>query len=300
MRDSWFISVPAWGSRCISSFRHFGLPSIVNALDCAGAKARFLIHTDEEQKLRSAMSGLDAVFRPVPQAVSIHHSLGAAHREAIEVAPDGARIVLLCADMVVSRECFAAMDRRLAEGKKLIMVAATRTLGGRPPIRARSRELIEWTLRHKHPIIEQCFWGDGKSSSPWAVYFRKGESVVLRAFHLHPLVAIKDRKIAFHGTTIDQDMAGVYGRREIHVVRDPDEMSCAELSPLERGATFKPMARPMDVDSIARWAWKRTIDLHEWFFLDNPIRLCGSGDCGEQSICNAVVAKLKEMKRVSA
>ncbi len=79
------------------------------------------IHIDEE-------SGEDTLVSLDDMADWEEFAL--ANREALELAEPGEAVAFINADMVCSREIFAASERRFAEGKRLIMMAASRTLGG--------------------------------------------------------------------------------------------------------------------------------------------------------------------------
>ena len=288
---SWLITIPVWGTRCVGTFVNFVLPSIFAAVDHSKSTVRFLVHTDEPKQIQGAMQGLKVECREVPKAASPHHSLGAIHREAITTAKTGEIIAFLCADIVLSIECFAAAEQQFVLGKKLIMCAATRTFGGSPPIGALSKQLLAWTMENKHPVIEQCFWGTGHSMTPWAVYFKQGDNIVLRAFHLHPFAAVKDREILFKGVTVDFDLASSYSREQIHVVTDVNELSLAEISPL-LGNRFLNRPLPMTADSVAAWATRQTVDVHRWFFRHHEIVIAGErGQCGEQPVCEQIIAK---------
>jgi hypothetical protein len=286
----WIITIPTWGQRCNDAFINVGLPSLRAALRLAKVPARFLIHTDDPIRIKKAMEGLDVFFRVVPAGRSPHHKLGTAHIDAINLAGDGQFICFLCADMVVSVECFAFAEKRFAQGKKIIMGASSRTFGDEPPIGAKSRDLLAWTMRHPHPITVDCFWETGKGDVPWAIYFKRGKNIVLRAFHLHPFAAVKDNKLKFSGATIDYDLAASYSHAEIHVVAGANEMAMAEVSPLSR--ILGGRSTPITVDSIAAWASRNTIDVHRWFFSDNPITITGTGQCGEIKIVEDVLRQL--------
>lgn len=286
----WLITAPAWADRCAGTFVANFLPAARAALAFSGSTARFLIHTDRPDKLRAAMDGLDVEFRPVPLGRTPHHMLGAAHKEAIADAAPGEAVAFLCADMVLSVECFAAAERRFDAGSRLIMASATRTIGGDPPTGVRSRDLLAWSMEHKHPITLECFWKKGRASVPWAIYFQDGPNTVLRAFHLHPFAALMDGRAEFKGTTVDFDLAAAFRRDEIHVVTDADELAMVEMSPASR--TLPLREEKMTTLSIAQWAAHRTIDVHRWFFQNHEIVITGrGGTIGEQPLCDEIVRK---------
>lgn len=280
----WLISVPVWGARCIDAFSGVVLPSLRVAIAAGiSGQVRFIVHTDEPGKIEQLLGSFAREIYPVPAGESFHHSAGAANRDALARARPGECVALVNADMVASREVFAAAERSFAAGKRMIMMAASRTLGGEPPVGAASAELLYWTMRRRHPAIAECFWGKGRSGTPWAIYFECGSHVVLHGFHLHPFAVMKDRTLTFDGVTIDFDLADNYRQEEIHLVMDADEAAFAELSPPERVFPLRPDV--ISVESIARWASRRATPRHRWLF-EQPIAICGRGaDIGDRAVC---------------
>lgn len=286
----WLISTPAWGARCVDSFIERALPAIKAALPGIIGEVRFLIHTDQPFPFVEAMSGLRFRIRPVPEGPSAWHQAGFANREALEIARPSEAVALINADMVPSREVFAAAEQRFIQGKRMIMMAASRTLGGEPPIGATSAELLDWTMRHRHPAIAECFWPAGRSGIPWCTYFERGDDVALHGFHLHPFAVVKDRQLNFHGATIDWDLADNYDQKEIHLVTDKDEAAFAELSPPERVFGLTP--QPLTVADIAGWARQQASPLHRWLF-SQRITIKGSGaDIGDAEVCSKILTAI--------
>jgi hypothetical protein len=195
--------------------------------------------------------------------------------------------------MACSVELFKSAEARFAEGKRMIVMAASRTIGGQPQPGMKSRDLLRWTMEHKHPSIQQCFWGTGRTTMPWAVYFQKGDDIVLHGFHLHPFAVFNDRELGFHGYSIDRDLAEIYKKHEIHLITDPDEGAFAEMSPPER--IFGLTIDHISIASIAKWADKKkrtTSAMHRWFF-ERPITIQGNGgDIGDVAICAEILRKL--------
>lgn len=275
MTRRWLISSPVWGEAYARRFLDQALPSQLAALAYAGMTARWLVHTDRPE-VTAAMAGLEAEIRPVPQEGDLYRRFGDAHRETIDVAADGDAVVLLTADIVVSRETFAASAARFDQGFKAIVAAATRTLSYRPaPIGASAPDLLDWTMEHPHPMVAACFWGE-RSNTPWAVYFRQGGRTILRGLHLHPLAVIKDRDLRFEGT-LDQGLLDRFRHPEIHCVTDRYELAMAELSPAERRISLRGKGSPMTAESIAEWASTRAHPVHWWL---STHRIVIQGDAG--------------------
>lgn len=271
----------------MGAFLQVALPAIKAAL--GDRKAAFIIHTDRPKPIEQELTGYNLVIRPVPPGRGVHQCAGAANREALQLASPGSYVAFVNADMVPSLEIFEAAERRFDVGKGVIMMAATRTIGGLPPIGARARDLLEWTMRHRHPAVVECFWGRGRSSIPWAIYFENGRDIVLHGFHLHPFAVVKNHAgLTFQGISIDTDLMDQFKQDEVHVVTDADEAAFAEMSPPER--VFRLEDNPFNVDDVVAWAQKNTTPLQRWMF-ESPICIMGNG--GTSPFCEDIVQKLK-------
>ena len=286
---SWIVSTPVWGERCLSSFETYVVPAIKAAAREIDGNIRFVVHTDQPFRLDGVLGSFGRRILPVPEGANAWVKAGAANREALREARMGEAVAFINADMVPSLEVFDASERRFAEGKRLIMMAASRTLGGQPPIGANSAELLDWTMEHRHPAIEECFWGAGRSIIPWAIYFERGDDIVLRGFHLHPFALLKDRDLVFRGT-IDLDMPDNFRPDEVHLITDRDEASFAELSPPER--TFPLIPEPFTADDIAQWARQQTTPLHRWMFGQRIVIKGNGGDVGDVAVCDEILQEL--------
>jgi hypothetical protein len=291
---NWLAVIPAWGARCVDAFINSTLPATIIAAKHSGSRVRFMIHTDQRERVQAAMlPWLDnVIFRPVPlEGREPHHKLGFAHREGIAFAEFGECIAFINADMPGSIEIFEAAERRFREGKKLIIMAGTRTLGGVPPVGAKSADLLRWTMANPHPTTNESVFGAGRSMMASTIYFKRGDNVICHAFHLHPFAVFVDRSLSFQGITIDRDLQDNYRQDEIHVITDANEASFAELSPPEK--VIRLDSRPMDASTILKWADRRNVSspLHVWFF-QQPIAICGNGtDIGDRAIVADIVRR---------
>ena len=282
----WLIATPAWGARCVSAFTEKVVPAIKAAAAGIDGRVRFVVHTDQPHPIAEALHGYRSRILLVPEGTNPWDKAGKANREAAKIAEPGEAVAFINADMVPSREVFVASERRFAEGKRLIMMAASRTLGGDVPIGATSADLLDWTMEHRHPAIRECFWGTGRSVIPWAMYFEHGDDIVLRGFHLHPFALLKDRDLVFQGT-IDLDMPDNFQPDEVHLITDRNEASFAELSPPER--TFPLLPLPLTSRNIAEWARHQTTPLHRWMFGQRIVIKGDGADHGDVAICNEIL-----------
>ncbi len=295
--SKWLISVPCWGDYHVNTFLKYVLPSLRVAIKQAGVRAHLIIHTEDQRVFIAGYTlphdELDIELRTPAHGSTHHTTYGNCHRDVIRSALPGERVMLMNADIVVSRETFSACEQRFTEGKKLVVAAATRCLfkpGVVPTIGAKSRDMLEWTLGVKHPSVAQCFWGTGRTMIPWAIYFQTSSGVVIRGFHLHPLAFIKQPGLTFHGTSLDEHLIEEFSKDEIHVVTSPDEFALAELSP--PAYLFK-LAKPMNEKTVYNWALQRATARHRWLF-EHRIIVSGTGeDQSDVEPCNTILEKLK-------
>lgn len=277
------VAVPAWGRHYTKTFlgpvlrTHRAALAALRDEYSGTVHVRYVVQTDEPVAVSRALGDLELTLVPPPSVQKARNPMRAmatAHAHAIESARTNERVILLNADIMVSTEAFVAIERQFRQGKKAIVTCGTRTLPGMfgPPGPLPARELLAWSMRRPHPITTSCFWGTGYCHLPWGVYFREGNSIVLRAFHLHPFAVVKDRPLKFDGT-IDMDLMDNYQHDEIHVVTDPDEMAMVEMSPKTKILGDNPWK--IDVGQILAWALRGARPMHWWNFTH---RICVQGD----------------------
>lgn len=296
---NWLIGIPAWGNRCVHGLLRDAIPSLLAAAKfCPGIRLRFVINTDDHAKVRAAFPDLDITFLPLPATQDKYTRYGDCHRAVLPLAQPGERLMLFCPDMVVSRECFAACERRFAEGKRCIMASTPRTLAPMPPpIGATSGQLLDWLLDHPHPFTTDCFWPEGHTTTPAMLFFQSGDDITVRAFHLSPIAVVNDRPLAFYGTS-DVDLPENYLQREIHVVTDPNEFSAAEMSPPEM--SMGRTRRPVSVDHILQWASRPWVRPVHWWFSEHRIVLRGKGETDDRPVWDQVLASPLNPLRIAA
>lgn len=277
MTRSLTIAIPAWGAHYVDTAIRYTIPAVVSALDHVsyGGPVQFVCHTDAPERFMQALPGFDVETRPVPPSAIPNgfNGLTDAHREVLRDAPVGGAIALLNADIVVSREVFGfANDVVFDRGQKVIASVGVRSLIQRepPPVGADARTLLAWSWRNRHPITEDCVWGRGKTHLPTNLFFddRKG-NVILRCFHLCPVLLVKDRDLSFQGT-IDDDLLANFTEDEIYVPL-ARECAFAELSPVTK--KFRQAGR-LSVDFIVAFGKRRFSAAHCRMF-EHPIRILG-------------------------
>ena len=229
----WLISIPVWGERYRKTFVDFGLPSIIGALSWAGLNetdVRFLVHTDMPGFLDGRLRGFDVTYFPVPQGANSSLAIGNATRAAFKFAEIGECVCVYNADIVISREAFAACGRRLEQGKRFIQCHSVRTVASTPPIGEWSRDLLAWGWGHRHVWVDECVYGRGRCNQPAIVIFEEGDDVVAHCFSLLPFAVYKDREIPFTGPTLDE-LPDAFTPSETHIVTSADEMAAVEVCP---------------------------------------------------------------------
>jgi hypothetical protein len=252
---------------------------------------RYVVMTDAPAAVSRALAGYPLTLIPLPLTSGlVFQTLCDGHREGIEAAREGDRVVLLNADIIVSTGAFAAVERAFRQGKKAVVCGGTRTLlrpWDRYPPPLPARDLAWWAYQHAHPITKLFFWGTGTTSHPCTVYFRKGPNVVLRGFHIHPLAIIKDRDLPFSGS-IDLNLMENYSFDETHVVTDVDELAIAEVS--AKWKKHDDAGVPFDTATIVEWAVRGARSTHWWNFRHRVI-IAGNpeADVGDTAVADEVL-----------
>lgn len=288
----WLIGVPVWGEQYVRNFVDICLPFHRAALNHFDHEVRYVIHTDLPQDIAPHFNG-NALILPVPAGAG-YQRFGACHAEVLDMAQEGERVSLMCADMIISRECFFAAEKRFEEGYKAVCWLGHRTAAMSYPAPGISAAgLNRWAMANAHPIIQELFFGVGRSKTPSIIYFRKGDSVVMRPFGLGPFAVVKDRDLHFVGT-MDNDLAARYTHDEIHVVTDCNEMSCAEIS--EPDKNFGVWDKALTEEHIAAWASQCTNAINRWFFT-HSCRIQGEDDCGDAEVASAILERIPHFER---
>lgn len=274
----WVISVPAWGERCVRALAELSAPSLLWALRDLGSEddVRMLVHTDAPDRVRAlpwAWAGVRLETRPVgskPTYVTLQES----HADAVQSAAVGERVVLLNADLVVSRNFLRACARHFDDGALAVVLLGIRTPEGpeKPPIGAAPRDLLEWAWGHRHRIIQDLEWPRGRSMLPTNLFFSVGESTVARGFHLHPAAIVKCADTECK-STIDNDLLDHFPVERVHVVVDPDDCAMCEVSPAER--RFPVRSEDMTPRLVAGAMRTRATAIHRWLFAKHRMLVRG-------------------------
>ena len=303
---NWFAAVPAWGERCVDVFIRATLPALAAALRGLDRPATLLVWTDQPDAVAAAYAGTNAPANvqlecaPVPapsgRYAGLHAGFGVlstCHALALGRAAAGDRVLLLTADMVVSREVLATCEAQVASGKRLVACAAMRANeGGSPPLGADGAELSAWAWDNRHPMTRDCTWPDGRSYDLWRIYFEREGEVAARVFLPHPLACVPaGRSLQFY-PTIDVNLVRHFTQSETHMITHPSEGAVVELSPpdkeyLRSGA---PMSERLKSRTESSPQLIPCANPHQRMFFGRRAVIRGAGgDCGDQEIVSRVL-----------
>lgn len=292
MGVGWLITVPVWGTSYIERYLAATLPAVNAALEHTSLPVRFIVHTDNERAFTNARFGGDVEFHPVPAGNDGYEIYGACNRQALEMAKPNEYIMLTGCDTIISREFFAACERRFAEGYRAIFGTAARTIAEPDdiPIGASSRELLNWSFDRRHPATNGGFWLQGCNVQAWAIYFEGPKGIVCRSFHLPPFAVMNDRHLFFQNTTVDLDLVERFQFDEIFVITDADECAFAEIS----DNNGKPVTQgpPMCHETVVNWAMQLASPWHCHLFRSR-ITVQGTDEDGiDIEPCNAIMREI--------
>lgn len=284
----WIISVPVWGESYVRTFAEAAAPALLAAVGRLHVPVKFVMHTDQPERVRAALPDQDVEFCRVGDRAT-YVALQEAHAEVVAASMFGDRVVLLNADLVVSGNLLERCAEHFDAGRLAIVLLGIRTVAGRerPPAGAAPRDLLAWAWDHRHQIIRDLEWPRGGSLLPTNLFFAAGGSVVARGFHLHPAAIIKQDDTDF-SSTIDGDLLDCYPRDRIHVVVDPDDCSMCEVSPPERRFPVRDDGG-MRPRRVAASMASRASATHLWLFTHRIGVVGPTRDCGDEQVVGEIL-----------
>ena len=274
---NWTLAIPVYGNDYAELFFKVTLPRLkacLAGLSSLAQRISWVIHTDRPEDVNEHIPGAVCIKITGPHD---YQAFVEGHKEVWEKTPVGERISFLCADLVPSKTAFFFADQVMKQGKKVVICAGIRTHAPEPPpVGADTRELLEFSMKYPHKIVSDTFFGTGGSENPTNVYFRKGDSVVLRGFHLHPFT-VEKRASGLRGT-VDDDLMEGFTEEEIYVVTNR-EMALVEMSPLWKSQPAG--CKPFNIDDMKKCFEQKARGAHK-HFLKHQIRILGEGECGDR------------------
>lgn len=298
-----FVNV-VWGKAYTDTFVRVCLPSSLTArnlpLVAANSDAVYRIYTTRSDaqiiQKSAAVARLSKLMKveivhvdaelPVdehqpPGAVSKYAAMSACHTHFIKtVAHEDAAMVFLSPDLVWADASLGRLLQLAESGKRLVMMCALRlqketflaALAQRGVTGSGSglgkRELMQLSLQHLHPETRSLVWDSGQTNSwPSLLLWKAGEEgLLLRAFHLHPLMVRPTAVNIVPGGTIDDDYIAraCPDRADEYVMTDSDEMLGFELSSrTSREELIVPGQHTPE--SLAHWARAHANARHQEF-----------------------------------
>lgn len=290
---NWVISLPAWNPHYIEVCTQLTIPAVRAALNelVGEHQVEFIVHTSRPAYFEAALGDYPVTFARVPKGRTPFDQFAAAHREAMAFAPIGSNVVLLNADIVVSKEIFALADRLFWEGYRALATVGTRTLYyGSAPIGVDARTLSEWSWQFRHGIARACEWETGRTALPTVLFFSNGPNVVEHCFHLCPVVFHKDRRALEFAGTIDDDLLSRFTEEETYVVKD---LECA-MAELSRSSKVFHLGEKLNADVVAKFA-RKFRPRHLWNG-SHGILIAGQRDGVDTSPMHEIFARIEYYK----
>jgi len=277
------ISTPVWGAGHLGLFLKVGLPSLLVPGNLPSLTphrdSRYLIYTraEDEAELRAAPT-----FRLLTAMIQVevlaiegeitepHRTMSNCHIDSVRRADEvGGAAIFLPPDCVWSENSLASLERLARSGKSVVHMSgirldrdsvvpefADRYSNDGTLLSLAPRELVSLGLRHLHPIAHTHFWKDygGQLMPANLIWNIPDEGLLLRCFHLHPLMVKTQIPFAKFKSTIDDDLALVAcpDASRDYVVTDSDEILAFEMSGLSRVVgTVCPKG---SIEGVASWA----------------------------------------------
>lgn len=286
----WLVSIPAWGPRCVDLCLRAALPSLRASDGMSGHQVKVIVHTDQPSAITLGAGWLDVEAWPTLKSDEWWEILSQAHRDVVNLARVGDRILLLTADMVMSKNMLATCDRYLGMRKKIICCAGIRAVdnGHYAPVGLDSRMLLKWAWDNRHPLTQASLWPDGQSGDLSRLYFQSGSDVNSRTWSPHPIAIVKtnDRHFRF-SPTIDANLIDSYIESDIQLITNPDEGAAIELSPVDK--PFHVAGRMEDRVAGQEIKLRRRSSVRRWL-MSQRITICGSGsDAGDEEVARRIL-----------
>lgn len=220
-------------------------------------------------------------------------SLSACHREALAAAGPRDRVLLLTADMVLSREVLATCEHWLSAGRKLVCCVPPRTLQDAGcPVGASGPELMEWAWANRHPMTRECTWPDGRSYDVWRMYFERDGEVAARVFLPHPLACVPYGRRVNFSPTIDVNLTANFTQSETYLITRPQEGAVVELSPPDKEFLLTTPMRSR-LDNTAEPSCPQFVRAgnprHRMFWGKRVVIRGAGGDCGDGEVVGRVL-----------
>lgn len=285
-----------WGDSFIDAYLRVVLPMQIcpgNLGAFRGTKVLYRIFTPPEDRVKICRSPMYTRLQEIVEVdfVDIQREKGLdnlalmnrCHQLAIkEALKKNAVLIFLSPDCLISNRTFQYLVQSIEQGIRVVMIPALRlkkeimlpvieSLFSSADIQKEgisSRELVKTALPYLHEISESLFWGKTISSRPSNLYWKLDEgNVLIRGFHLHPLLVWPERRKATSHLTIDDQFVSLAcpNKKTWKVVADSDDIAVFEISNRERGEGGLLDRMPCNPWNVAKWTFGGAAPLHRWF-----------------------------------
>lgn len=304
---TYHVVTAVWGAKFMELFLDVCVPNQLSQgnLPSLPPGSRYRIFTGSEDHAALAASPrLDDVRRVLPVDIievdlteldpqanpNTYKMMTACHRRAVaDAAVVDAALIFLAPDFVLGEGTIAGLVRIHSGGARAVLTANLRLAresflaawAEYRDVRALApRQFVRLAMRHLHPgseslMIDASTTNDFPTLVCWPVRANENlDGVVVRAFHLHPMLVDPVHRTTFPTGTIDGHyvMECCSDPAECLVVNDSDELVGFELTPSShtvgdhsrrRGVSLlRLMAVAAKSDPFQRSHWERSIRLH--------------------------------------
>jgi hypothetical protein len=294
-----------WGEAYTRSLTEIALPALLSPgnIPALAASRRTILklYTTDTDMARIAGTAsfarlkqyVEVEYVPIDEATAPgkgkYAAMTAIHRRLVAEAYDEqAALVWILPDTVWADGSLRVVADAAATGKRAVMQAGIRVLksSALPAVRrlisARSDgavppgDLVRLALDHMHPYYRAWYWDAPQfNRNPANVFWRTGDSgMVIRAFHLHPLMLFPERRVRHFVSTFDDDLPllACPSAESIYIAADSDEIFHIDLAEDDWCPTFPLLHRRPSASYLAKWAWGAA-NQHHRRFARSPIHI---------------------------
>ena len=284
--SAFHLVVLVWGASYTRRFVELALPALMSPRNIPAlmrlAPVHLTVYTTEADRDTVAMApvlnGRDGelqirfITRDWPGFGDKCDAMRVCHSEAlITAARENAAVLFLAPDTIWADGSLETVARAVLEGKRAVMQAGVRVNEAtalplilerfRPTrdhaITVPARDLVRIALDHMHPFYRSWYWdAPAFSRHPANVYWRVGdEGMVVRGFHLHPLMVFPERQVQDFVSTVDDDLAvlAFTSYDSIYVVRDSDDVFHIDLADEDWGSATHTLEDRPTASYLATW-----------------------------------------------
>ncbi|MGP1397575.1 MAG: hypothetical protein ACTS3R_18890 [Inquilinaceae bacterium] len=264
------VVVPVWGKEYVTNFLKYALPAHLASgnLDTFGRNhgGLFRIFTKKEDypQLESAVSYrrlcetvevkvefIDTMFDPQKTYLGVKYEVKSQiYRQCLSDGfRVGAVVALVNADIILAKGFYEQVMAAVVRGARVVEVAAPRASargfkldldrirkGDTATLSVEPIDLARIWYRNIHPLLKMHFVDGikGEAFHPSHLYWDvDGEGVIMRCFHIYPIVVYPERDTVEFTTTVDDDLVDrLYLKDDQRfVARDSTKIFCCEMSP---------------------------------------------------------------------